>query len=86
VSARSSNLCETKSRADEVDPRVPYQIGYDAAGVVTDVGEDVKGLSVGDQVYTRLPEASRGNPNSFLSAPMPLIAVMVASNATRTGN
>ncbi|KAG7286751.1 hypothetical protein NEMBOFW57_009065 [Staphylotrichum longicolle] len=38
----------------------PYQIGYDAAGVVTDVGEGVKGLSVGDEVYTRLPEVSRG--------------------------
>jgi NADPH:quinone reductase-like Zn-dependent oxidoreductase len=53
-----------KSQADTADPRFPYQIGYDAAGVVTDVGQDVKGLRVGDQVYTRLPEASRGNPSS----------------------
>lgn len=39
----------------------PYQIGYDAAGVVVGVGEGVKSLKVGDEVYTRLPEASRGN-------------------------
>lgn len=26
-----------------------------------DIGEDVKGLKVGDEVYTRLPEIGRGN-------------------------
>lgn len=40
--------------------RFPYQIGYDAAGVVVEVGEGVTGFSVGDEIYTRLPEASRG--------------------------
>ncbi len=52
--------------ADTPDARFPYQIGYDAAGVVVAVGEDVKGLRVGDEVYTRLPEASRGNTDPGL--------------------
>lgn len=50
------------------DARFPYQLGYDAAGVVTEVGEGVKGLGVGDEVYTRLPEASRGK-TEFCCAP-----------------
>lgn len=38
----------------------PYKIGYDCAGIVTEVGPDVTKFQVGDEVYTRLPEISRG--------------------------
>ncbi|OQV01303.1 hypothetical protein CLAIMM_06684 [Cladophialophora immunda] len=38
----------------------PYKIGYDCSGVVTEVGAAVKRIRVGDEVYTRLPEVSRG--------------------------
>ncbi|KAK4039540.1 alcohol dehydrogenase [Parachaetomium inaequale] len=64
VHAASVNPVDVKKAAGvfklAVKEVFPYQIGYDAAGVVTDVGEAVKDLSVGDEVYTRLPEVSRG--------------------------
>jgi NADPH:quinone reductase-like Zn-dependent oxidoreductase len=41
----------------------PYKIGYDCAGVVAEVGSEVSRVKVGDEVYTRLPEAFRGNTN-----------------------
>src|SRR5690349_5181786 len=33
--------------------RLPFVLGHDVAGVVTETGADVRGLSVGDQVYAR---------------------------------
>lgn len=40
--------------------RFPYIIGYDAAGVITQVGANVKNFKPGDEIYTRLPEINRG--------------------------
>ncbi len=45
--------------------RFPYKIGYDCSGVVTEIGSAVKRIHVGDEVYVRLPEASRGKINTF---------------------
>ncbi|KAJ5520455.1 hypothetical protein N7463_000908 [Penicillium fimorum] len=44
----------------------PYKIGYDCAGVVTEVGSDVTRFQVGAEVYTRLPEISRGSCSEFV--------------------
>ncbi|KAJ3547727.1 hypothetical protein NM208_g1368 [Fusarium decemcellulare] len=43
-----------------VKEQFPYKIGYDAAGVVIEIGDSVTGVKVGDEVYTRLPEVGRG--------------------------
>jgi len=64
VYAASINPVDVKKAAGvfklAVKETFPYQIGYDAAGVITEVGEDVNAFKVGDEVYTRLPEVSRG--------------------------
>ncbi|CAP86014.1 hypothetical protein E8E15_007368 [Penicillium rubens] len=44
----------------------PYKIGYDCAGIVTEIGSDVNKFQVGDEVYTRLPEISRGSCSEFV--------------------
>ncbi|KAJ5864482.1 uncharacterized protein N7529_006398 [Penicillium soppii] len=44
----------------------PYKIGYDCAGIVTEIGSDVTRFKVGDEVYTRLPEVSRGSCSEFV--------------------
>ncbi|KAF4635187.1 hypothetical protein G7Y89_g2917 [Cudoniella acicularis] len=39
----------------------PYKIGYDLSGVVVAVGDSVKSLKPGDEVFTRLDEEHRGS-------------------------
>ncbi|KAJ5154244.1 uncharacterized protein N7500_009683 [Penicillium coprophilum] len=53
----------------------PYKIGYDCAGVVTEVGSDVTRFQVGAEVYTRLPEDSRGSCSEFVRCPEEQIAL-----------
>ncbi|RJE20379.1 alcohol dehydrogenase [Aspergillus sclerotialis] len=53
----------------------PYKIGYDCAGTVTEIGSNVSNLNVGDQVYTRLPETSRGSCSEFVSCPAKYVAL-----------
>ncbi|EXF85475.1 hypothetical protein CFIO01_08983 [Colletotrichum fioriniae PJ7] len=64
VHAASINPVDVKKAAGvfklAVKETFPYQIGYDCSGIVTEVGKDVKGIKIGDEVYSRLPEASRG--------------------------
>ncbi|MGU3432128.1 zinc-binding alcohol dehydrogenase family protein [Actinomycetes bacterium M1A6_2h] len=64
VRAVSINPVDVKVRAGLTEPRV---LGFDAAGVVTAVGPDVTGRSVGDEVYYAGSIARDGsNANSQL--------------------
>ncbi|KGO71314.1 Alcohol dehydrogenase superfamily, zinc-type [Penicillium italicum] len=63
VHAASINPIDVK-KADgmlklAVKDTFPYKIGYDCAGVVTEIGSDVTRFQVGAEVYVRLPEISR---------------------------
>ncbi|KAK6365846.1 hypothetical protein LTR64_008682 [Lithohypha guttulata] len=49
-------------------------VGYDCAGVVKEVGDDVKKFKVGDEVYVRLPESHRGSWAEYATCPESYIA------------
>ncbi|KAJ5306484.1 hypothetical protein N7508_005499 [Penicillium antarcticum] len=53
----------------------PYKIGYDCAGIVTEVGSDVSRCKVSDEVYTRLPEVSRGSLSEFVVCAEQYVAI-----------
>ncbi|KAI9924847.1 hypothetical protein MW887_006704 [Aspergillus wentii] len=57
----------------------PYKIGYDCAGIVSEIGSGVTRFKVGDQVYTRLPEASRGSCSEYAMCPERFIGLKPAS-------
>ncbi|KAF6530420.1 hypothetical protein HZS61_001732 [Fusarium oxysporum f. sp. conglutinans] len=73
VHAASINPVDVKKAAGvfkmAIKEEFPYKIGYDASGVVVEVGKGVKGLKVGDEVYTRLPEVGRGAWSEFAKCP-----------------
>ncbi|KAJ0306171.1 hypothetical protein Brms1b_010475 [Colletotrichum noveboracense] len=79
VHAASINPVDVKKAAGifklAVKESFPYQIGYDCAGVVTQVGKDVKGIKVGDEVFSRLPEASRGAWSEYAKCPERYVAL-----------
>lgn len=48
--------------------RFPYKLGYDCAGTVTEIGARVTRFKVGDEVFVRLPESTRGMAIATLSS------------------
>ncbi|KAJ5680552.1 hypothetical protein N7536_011691 [Penicillium majusculum] len=79
VHAASINPIDVK-KADgmlklAVKDSFPYKIGYDCAGIVTEAGSDVTRFQVGDEVYTRLPEISRGSCSEFVRCAEKYIAL-----------
>ncbi|KAK2603289.1 hypothetical protein N8I77_009755 [Diaporthe amygdali] len=79
VRAASINPVDVKKAAGAfklaVKDSFPYQIGYDCSGVVTQVGEDVSDIKVGDEVYARLPEANRGSWSEYAKCPERYVAL-----------
>ncbi|KAJ5654079.1 hypothetical protein N7490_001082 [Penicillium lividum] len=71
VYAASINPIDVKRAGEELKQAVtdsfPYKIGYDAAGVVTEIGKNVSRLKVGDAVYVRLPEINRGSCSEYVT-------------------
>lgn len=53
----------------------PYKIGYDCAGIVTEIGKSVSRFKIGDEVYVRLPESHRGAWSEYARCPEEFIAL-----------
>ncbi|KAE8391249.1 chaperonin 10-like protein [Aspergillus alliaceus] len=53
----------------------PYKIGYDCAGIVSEIGKSVSRFKVGDEVYVRLPESHRGAWSEYARCPEEFIAL-----------
>ncbi|GAA5133000.1 NADP-dependent oxidoreductase [Pseudonocardia adelaidensis] len=84
VAGTAFNLLDAAIRAgllQEVFPvALPHVPNYDAAGVITEVGEGVSGWTVGDAVVAFLPPAAPGAAAEYAAVP-----TEVLSAAPRTG-
>ncbi|KAJ5112133.1 hypothetical protein N7532_000178 [Penicillium argentinense] len=70
VHAASINPIDVKKASGALKMAIkdafPFKIGYDCAGIVTEIGDGVSQFKVGDAVYIRLPEACRGSCSEFV--------------------
>jgi NADPH:quinone reductase-like Zn-dependent oxidoreductase len=71
VHASGLNLLDSKIKSGEFKMILPYQfpltLGHDAAGVITQIGKNVKHLKVGDQVYARVADFSIGTFAEYIA-------------------
>src|SRR5215204_62509 len=71
VSAASINPLDTMTRNGEfkrlIKYKPPFVLGHDMAGVVTDVGADVRDFKVGDEVYARPRDLRIGTFAEFIA-------------------
>lgn len=71
IYASGLNLLDSKIKAGEFKFILPYKLplilGHDAAGVITDVGKNVKQFKVGDEVYSRPSDFSIGTFAQFIA-------------------
>jgi NADPH2:quinone reductase len=75
VRAAAFNPIDYKYRQGRFDGSLPMVLGFDAAGVVADVGADVSDLAVGDEVYTYLGgPKSNGACAEFVCVPAAFVA------------
>lgn len=53
---------------------LPLVIGWDAAGIISEVGEQVDDLSIGDQVYVYIPLTEQGAQAEFVAVDANFVA------------
>lgn len=56
------------------NPPKPYPLGFDCAGVISEVGSEVTDLNVGDEVYTRVPLKRIGTLAESITTPADVVA------------
>jgi NADPH:quinone reductase-like Zn-dependent oxidoreductase len=83
VSAASINPLDKMTRDGEfkrlIKHKPPFVLGHDMAGVVTDVGADVRDFTVGDQVYARPRDLRIGTFAEFIAIDQDDVAPKPAS-------
>ncbi|MCD0488795.1 NADP-dependent oxidoreductase [Pedobacter sp. MC2016-14] len=71
IHASGLNLLDSKIKSGEFKLILPYKLpltlGHDAAGVITQVGKNVKQFKVGDEVYSRPSDFSIGTFAQFIA-------------------
>lgn len=73
VRAAGINASDWKKRQGLLDQELPQTLGYEAAGIVDEIGEDVSGVAVGDRVFGAAPYGAAQAELAVLSdwAPIP---------------
>ena len=55
VRAAGINASDWKKRQGLMDQVLPQTLGYEAAGIVDEIGDDVSGVTIGDRVFGASP-------------------------------
>ncbi|MCM3920424.1 NADP-dependent oxidoreductase [Frankia sp. AiPs1] len=73
VRAAGINAGDWKKRQGLLDEELPQTLGYEAAGIVDEIGDDVRGVAVGDRVFGASPYGAAQAELTVLShwAPIP---------------
>ncbi|MEV6840525.1 NADP-dependent oxidoreductase [Streptomyces sp. NPDC051133] len=73
VRAAGINASDWKKRQGLMDQELPQTLGYEAAGIVDEIGDDVSGVEVGDRVFGASPYGAAQAELALLSswAPIP---------------
>ncbi|MFJ9758353.1 NADP-dependent oxidoreductase [Streptomyces sp. NPDC101149] len=73
VRAAGVNASDWKRRQGLMDQELPQSLGYEAAGIVDEIGHDVSGIKVGDRVFGASPYGAAQAELAVLSywAPIP---------------
>jgi NADPH:quinone reductase-like Zn-dependent oxidoreductase len=73
VRAAGINASDWKKRQGRMDPELPQTLGYEAAGIVDEVGPGVTGVAPGDRVFGLSAEGAAQATSAVLSfyAPIP---------------
>ena len=73
VRAAGVNASDWKKRQGLMDQQLPQTLGYEAAGVIDEIGDDVSGVAVGDRVFGASPYGAAQAQLAVLSywAPIP---------------
>jgi NADPH:quinone reductase-like Zn-dependent oxidoreductase len=73
VRAAGVNASDWKKREGLMDPELPQTLGYEAAGIVDELGDGVTGVALGDRVFGLSPDGAAQAELAVLSwsAPIP---------------